>query len=150
MAAVDHAVLSPYVLVANLVIKWFEKSDTCPQCRAKLSTVNPFIRDYILERITDKYARTILSAEEILDREQQALYSSPPIPSSPFILSYCSWDVLTLVHSTQLNAKKTKTQPRNPKNSNPGPRAQGPSTSPSHRNKSVSLQQVSSNSFPAV
>src|SRR5579859_7392601 len=75
----------------------------------------------------------------------------PPFLLPPFIqLNRYSWDVLTLVHSTQLNAKKTKTQPRNPKNSNPGPRAQGPSTSPSHRNKNVSPQQVSSNSFPAV
>jgi hypothetical protein len=53
----------------NVVYKWRDKSDTCPQCRVKLSTSEPFLRDYILERIAEKYARTTLSPEELVERE---------------------------------------------------------------------------------
>src|SRR2546423_6418930 len=69
----------------NLVTKWFEKSDTCPQCRGKLSIENPIVKDYILERIVDKYARSILPLQEMADRELQAQYPHPrvPFPLSP-------------------------------------------------------------------
>jgi len=70
--------------MANLVTKWFEKSQTCPQCRAKLSFDAPFVRDYILERIIDKYARTTLSAEEILEREKQVVY----LPHLPLLFPF--------------------------------------------------------------
>ncbi len=76
----------------NLVTKWFEKSDTCPQCRGKLSVENPVVKDYILERIVDKYARSILPLEETTDREQQAQYlpsrvACPFSPSPPRLSS---------------------------------------------------------------
>jgi len=68
MAHAGLAVLPPNDLT-DIVYKWNEKSDTCPQCRVKLSAMRPFVRDYLLERIAEKYARTILSAAEVLERE---------------------------------------------------------------------------------
>jgi len=56
------------------IFKWKERSNTCPQCRANLSTEEPFIRDYVLERITQKYSKTVLTEEELLERENQATY----------------------------------------------------------------------------
>jgi hypothetical protein len=75
--ATEHAdpAVCPHITIANSVYKWSEKSDTCPQCRAKLSTTEPFVRDYLLERIAEKYARTLLTTEEVLEREVQATYT---------------------------------------------------------------------------
>jgi hypothetical protein len=57
--------------------KWVEKSMRCPHCRAKLPSTDALVRDYILERITDKYAKTVLSAEELADREHRITYTFP-------------------------------------------------------------------------
>jgi hypothetical protein len=66
--------------LTNLVYKWREKSNTCPQCRIKLSSAEPFLRDYVLERIAEKFAKLNLSPEELLEREVLAAY----LPTSPF------------------------------------------------------------------
>jgi hypothetical protein len=63
----------------NSVYKWRQKSDQCPQCRIKLSKEEPFLRDYILERIAEKYAKVTLSPEELVQREVLTTYSSPPV-----------------------------------------------------------------------
>lgn len=75
MALVDLAVYSLLLNHTDLVYKWREKSEGCPQCRIKLSTEEPFLRDYVLERIAEKYARVKLSPEELLEREVLATYT---------------------------------------------------------------------------
>ena len=62
---------------ANPVYKWKERSHTCPQCRGALSKEEPFLRDYILERITEKYAKVKLAPEELLEREILATLPPP-------------------------------------------------------------------------
>ena len=57
------------------IFKWVEKSVTCPQCRFKLPHKNSAVRDYILERIVDKYAKSTLSPEEFAAREEQITYA---------------------------------------------------------------------------
>ncbi len=59
----------------NVVYKWREKSDKCPQCRIKLSKEEPFLRDYVLERIAEKYAKVTLSSEELVERDKLVTYS---------------------------------------------------------------------------
>ena len=78
MALVDLAVF-PSKNVTDSVYKWREKSDQCPQCRIKLSKEEPFLRDYILERIAEKYAKVTLSPEELVQREIQTTYPSPSV-----------------------------------------------------------------------
>jgi hypothetical protein len=68
MGLVVLAVCTPNPFV-DIVIQWRQKSELCPQCRVKLSVEEPFIRDYVLERISEKYAKIMLSQEEISQRE---------------------------------------------------------------------------------
>jgi hypothetical protein len=53
------------------LFKWVETSATCPECRTKLSTKNPLIRDYILERIIQKYTTVTLTPEEMETRDRK-------------------------------------------------------------------------------
>jgi hypothetical protein len=74
-----HAACGPccnpiHALHLIIVHKWLETSTTCPQCRAKLSTANSLVRDFTLERVADKYAKSALSALELVDRETQTTY----------------------------------------------------------------------------
>jgi len=66
-----------------LVMTWLETSDTCPECRTRLSPAEPVLRDFMLERILEKYAKATLSPSQIQEREKQVTYLPIHLVSSP-------------------------------------------------------------------